>query len=142
MVDTNGVADSLRKVFMAGVGAMAAVGERGGQVVEELAERGESVVKQGRDLNRELVQKGAAAAGGIGEDVLRATLAALSPENRAKFVATAQHVADELDAADAACEAARAKPAGVTVPVQEGAVPEQPAESEGPTARDTPGTSA
>lgn len=129
----SGLADGLRKVFMAGVGAVAAVGERGGQVVETLAERGESVVKQGRDLNRELLQKGTDAVGDVREDVLRATLAVLSPASRAKFVEAAQRIAAELDAARAAQDS---KGRGVTVPVQDGTGPLE--EPEPQTAPDVP----
>lgn len=95
------MADGLRKVFLAGVGAMATVGEKGGQALDDLAERGESVVKQGKDLNRELTQKGAQATSGIREDLLRARLAGMTGEQRANFVALAQRLSAELDAQDA-----------------------------------------
>ena len=86
---------------MAGVGAMATVGEKGGQALDDLAERGENVVKQGKDLNRELTQKGAQATSGIREDLLRARLAGMTGEQRANFVALAQRLSAELDAQDA-----------------------------------------
>ena len=95
------MADGLRKVFLAGVGAMATVGEKGGQALDDLAERGENVVKQGKDLNRELAQKGAQATSGIREDLLRARLAGMTGEQRANFVALAQRLSAELDAQDA-----------------------------------------
>ena len=121
------MADGLRKVFLAGVGAMATVGEKGGQALDDLAERGESVVKQGKDLNRELTQKGAQATSGIREDLLRARLAGMTSEQRANFVALAQKLSAELDAQEAkaaakasAVEAQRAaedRAASVTVAV-------------------------
>ena len=95
------MADGLRKVFLAGVGAMATVGEKGWQALDDLAERGENVVKQGKDLNRELTQKGAQATSGIREDLLRARLAGMTGEQRANFVALAQRLSAELDAQDA-----------------------------------------
>ena len=95
------MADGLRKVFLAGVGAMATVGEKGGQALDDLAERGENVVKQGKDLNRELTQKAAQATSGIREDLLRARLAGMTGEQRANFVALAQRLSAELDAQDA-----------------------------------------
>ena len=101
------MADGLRKVFLAGVGAMATVGEKGGQALDDLAERGENVVKQGKDLNRELTQKGAQATSGIREDLLRARLAGMTGEQRANFVALAQRLSAELDA-QAAKAAAKA----------------------------------
>ena len=95
------MADGLRKVFLAGVGAMATVGEKGGQALDDLAERGENVVKQVKDLKRELTQKGAQATSGIREDLLRARLAGMTGEQRANFVALAQRLSAELDAQDA-----------------------------------------
>ncbi len=102
------MADGLRKVFLAGVGAVAAVGEKGGQALDDLAERGESVVKQGKDLNRELTQKGAQATSGIREDLLRARLAGMTSEQRANFVAMAQRLSAELDAQEAKAAAKQA----------------------------------
>ena len=61
--------------------------------------------------------------GDVREDVLRATLAVLSPASRAKFVEAAQRIAAELDAADAARAARESKGRGVTVPVQDGTGP-------------------
>lgn len=100
-METNSMTDGLRKMFMAGVGAMATAGERGSQVIDELAERGETVVKQGKDLNQELVQKGVQATSGIREDLLRARLAGMTSEQRAQFIALAQKLTAELDAQEA-----------------------------------------
>ena len=100
-METNSMADGLRKVFMAGVGAMATAGERGTQVLDDLAERGETVVKQGKDLNQELAQKGAQATSGIREDLLRARLAGMTADQRAQYIALAQKLTSELDAQDA-----------------------------------------
>lgn len=91
------VAEGLRKALFAGVGAVAAAGEKGGQVLDEFAERGEGIVRQNRELNRELVQKGTQATSVIREDLLRARLAGMTVEQRAEFVALAQKLAAELD---------------------------------------------
>ncbi len=100
-MDANGVTDGLRKMFLAGVGAMATAGEKGGQVIDELAERGETVVKQGKDINEELTQKGYQATSGIREDLLRARLAGMTSEQRSNFIVLAQKLAAELDLQDA-----------------------------------------
>ena len=100
-MDANGVTDGLRKMFLTGVGAMATAGEKGGQVIDELAERGETVVKQGKDINEELTQKGYQATSGIREDLLRARLAGMTSEQRSNFIVLAQKLAAELDLQDA-----------------------------------------
>lgn len=102
------VTDGLRKMFLAGVGAMATVGEKSGQVIDDLAERGETVVKQGKDINEELTQKGYQATSGIREDLLRARLAGMTSEQRANFIALAQKLTVELDAQDAKAAAKQA----------------------------------
>lgn len=91
------MAEGLRKVLYAGVGAVAVAGEKGGQVLEGFAERGEGVVRQNKEFNRELVQKGTQATSVIREDLLRARLAGMTVEQRAEFVALAQKLAAELD---------------------------------------------
>lgn len=102
MSEFSTMTDGLRKMFLAGVGAIAAVGEKGGDIVETLAERGEAVVNQGKQLNRELTQKGVAATSGLREDALRGMMAVMSAEERAEFADAARRMADEYAARDAA----------------------------------------
>ncbi|OZG69518.1 phasin family protein [Bifidobacterium eulemuris] len=49
--------DGLRKVFLAGVGALATTYEKGAEIVNELVEKGELTVEQGKALNTELKRK-------------------------------------------------------------------------------------
>jgi polyhydroxyalkanoate synthesis regulator phasin len=100
-MDATGVTDGLRKVFLAGVGAVATVGEKGGQVIGDLAERGETVVRQGRDLNSELTIKGEKATEGVRDDLLRARMLAMTAEERTRFAQEAVELAAELNAAEA-----------------------------------------
>ncbi|MBM6700195.1 phasin family protein [Bifidobacterium pullorum subsp. saeculare] len=46
--------DGLRKVFLAGVGAMATTFEKGQEIVNDLVKKGELTVEQGKALNTEL----------------------------------------------------------------------------------------
>lgn len=46
--------DEMRKVFLAGVGAVATTAEKAQELVEKLVEKGELTVSQGKDLNEEL----------------------------------------------------------------------------------------
>ena len=49
--------EGLRKVFLAGVGAIAATAEKGQELVNDLVKRGELTVEQGKKLNSELAHK-------------------------------------------------------------------------------------
>lgn len=49
--------DGLRKVFLAGVGALATTVEKGQELVDDLVKKGELTVEQGKELNTELKRK-------------------------------------------------------------------------------------
>lgn len=48
------VGEDLRKIFLAGVGAVAETAERGRDMIDELVKKGELTLEQGRVLNEEL----------------------------------------------------------------------------------------
>ena len=82
------VADGLKKILYAGVGAVAAVTEKTGEVVEELIKKGELTVEQGKvvgeELKRNLKDKCAEMCRDktAAEEII-ATLELLTPEERA-----------------------------------------------------------
>ena len=49
--------DGLRKVFLAGIGALATTVEKSQEIVDELVKKGELTVEQGKALNAELKHK-------------------------------------------------------------------------------------
>ena len=49
--------EGLRKVVLAGIGAMAAGYEKSAEIVEDLVKKGELTVEQGKSLNTELKRK-------------------------------------------------------------------------------------
>ena len=99
---TDGIADVARKAFLVGVGAVAYGAEKTGALVDELVKKCELTVDQGKGLNSELTVKAKDAVNGAQDSVLRARLSTMTPEERAAFVARAQSLASDLDAADAA----------------------------------------
>jgi len=46
--------DGMKKVFLAGVGAIALTAEKGSELIGELVKKGEITVEQGKDLNKDL----------------------------------------------------------------------------------------
>ena len=91
--------DGLRKMFMAGVGAVATGVEQGQEVVEELVKKGELTVEQGKSLNQELTHKVKEAFDDSADKVLRARLEAMSAEERAAFAAKVAEMSADIDAA-------------------------------------------
>ena len=55
------IGDGLRKVFLAGVGALATTVEKGQEIVDDLVKKGEITVEQGKALNTALKRKTAEA---------------------------------------------------------------------------------
>ena len=49
--------EGLRKVMLAGIGALATTYEKGSEIVDELVKKGELTVEQGKALNTELRHK-------------------------------------------------------------------------------------
>lgn len=93
--------DGFKDIFLAGIGAMAVTGEKAKEMVDQLIEKGELTVEQGKQVNSELTHKAAEQAEKVGEGVLEASMRAMTPEQRAAFAARAAELAKELGADDA-----------------------------------------
>lgn len=96
--DFDSLSDAARKVFLAGVGAIAVGAEKTADVVNDLVEKGELTVEQGKAVNEELKHKAAEATSGASDAVLRARLKNMSAEERAAWIKNVQKIADDLDA--------------------------------------------
>ncbi|MBS5451558.1 MAG: hypothetical protein KHY83_02365 [Coriobacteriia bacterium] len=107
--------DALRKTFLAGVGIVSIVGEKGGEVMSGLVERGEQAVSAGRDLNKELAHTVGDAAADARESLLKTRIELMTPEERAKFVEAVQRVATQVDEEQEARAAAKAQQAGAGI---------------------------
>ena len=91
--------DGLRKMFLAGVGAVATGAEKSQEVVEELVKKGELTVEQGKTLNQELTRKAKEVIDGAGDSALRARLESMTPEERAAYAAKVAQMSADIDAA-------------------------------------------
>lgn len=98
MAGFDDLGDGVRKLFLVGVGAVATGAEKSTEIVNKLVEKGELAVAQGKAVNEELKHTIKNAAGDTSEAVLRAKLKAMTPEERAAWVKSAQKIADDLDA--------------------------------------------
>ncbi|MFR7659506.1 MAG: hypothetical protein ACLUY3_07140, partial [Eggerthellaceae bacterium] len=90
------IRDGFKDIFLAGVGALAYGGERANELVNNLIEKGELTVEQGKELNTELKHKANDAFGQMRDEALAAQLQAMTPEQRADFVAKVNELANKV----------------------------------------------
>lgn len=98
------ITESFQNIFLAGVGALAIGGEKAKVIVDELVEKGQVTVEQGRKINEELKHKAAEGTSKFHEESVRAYVKSLSPEDRAAFAERMAALADEITAEEAANE--------------------------------------
>ncbi|OUO60783.1 phasin family protein [Olsenella sp. An270] len=91
--------EGLRKMFLAGVGAVATGAEKTQEVVEELVKKGELTVEQGKTLNQELTHKVKEVVENTSDTALRARLSSMTAEERAAFAEKVAAMSAEIDAA-------------------------------------------
>ncbi|NLH91148.1 MAG: hypothetical protein GX481_01555 [Atopobium sp.] len=92
------MSDTMYKVFLAGVGAVATTAEKSSKIVDDLVKKGELTVEQGKTLNEALKHKAAEASSDSEAAILRAHLKNMTPEQRAAYVKKVQKIRDDLDA--------------------------------------------
>ena len=98
------IGDGFKNIFMAGIGALAYTGEKGKEIIDQLVEKGEITLDQGRELNEELQRKAGEATQGIREASLEARMKLMTPEEREAFAAKAAEIARQQNAAPAEVE--------------------------------------
>ena len=96
--------EGVRKVFLAGVGAVVMGAEKSQGLVDELVKRGELTVEQGKALNDDLTRKVREATDGATEQILRTKFRTMSPEEREAWLSRAKKIADDLEVEDAEFE--------------------------------------
>ncbi|MBR0405163.1 MAG: hypothetical protein IJI68_08200 [Eggerthellaceae bacterium] len=87
------IGEGFKNIILAGIGVMAYTGEKGKEIVDQLVEKGEITLDQGRELNEELRRKADDATKGVREGALEATMKAMTPDERDAFVAKAAEFA-------------------------------------------------
>ena len=109
------IGDGFKGIFLAGIGMMAYTGEKGKEIIDQLVEKGEITLDQGRALNEELKHKAADSTTGLREGALEASMRLMSPEEREQFAAAAARIAAEQNSgaeeAETSEEAQSDKPA-------------------------------
>ena len=116
------LSDGFKDIFLAGIGAMAITGEKTKDLVDQLISKGELTVDQGKQINTELKHKAEDVAASVRYDVLEARMAAMTPEERAAFVAKANaKSASEAEVGDASAVSVDDEAASAAAPQTPGA---------------------
>lgn len=89
--------ESVRKIFLVGIGAVATGAEKSQQLIDELVKKGELTVEQGKDLNEELTRKAAKAATDTHESFIRSRMESMTAEERAAYAKRVADIAQEID---------------------------------------------
>ena len=110
------IGDGFKNIFLAGIGAMAYTGEKGKEIIDQLVEKGEITLDEGKELTEELSRKAGDTAMSMREGVLEARMSLMTPEERTAFAAKAAEIAEALNAANA--EAAAAAEAEIEAEVE------------------------
>ena len=92
------MSDTMRKVFLAGVGAVATTAEKSSQIVDDLEKSGGLTAEQCKALNEEPKQKASEAGSDSEAAVLRTRLKNMRAAERAAYVEKIAKIKDELDA--------------------------------------------
>ena len=98
------IGEGFKNIILAGIGVMAYTGEKGKEIVDQLVEKGEITLDQGRELNEELRRKADDATKGVREGALEAAMKAMTPDERDAFVAKAAEFAKVEFAAEVEAE--------------------------------------
>ena len=111
----NKIGDGLKKILLAGVGAVAITAEKGSEIIGELVKKGELTVEQGKELNKDLQRnfKDSMDKKGINIDEIRQKISKMSEEELEKMKKAEEdaeealdEAADDLEAADEIVEEA------------------------------------
>lgn len=123
------IGDGFKNIFLAGIGALAYTGEKGKEIIDQLVEKGEITLDEGKELNEELKRKAEETTTSVRDSFLEARMSLMTPEERTAFAAKAAEFAEAMNAADAEAAAAAEAAAEAEEAAEEEAEPaaEEPA---------------
>ena len=99
------VSEGMKKILLAGVGAVAMGAEKAPELLDDLVKKGEQALEQGKVLNEELTRKVKETTGEVSDEVLRSRFRGMTPEERAAWIANAQKISEDLEVQETEAEA-------------------------------------
>lgn len=103
------VSEGMKKILLAGVGAVAMGAEKAPELLDDLVKKGEEALEQGKTLNEELTRKVKETTSEMSDEVLRSRFRGMTPEERAAWIANAQKISEDLEVEDAEVEEVEAE---------------------------------
>ena len=100
------IGDGFKNIFLAGIGAMAYTGEKGKEIIDQLVEKGEITLEEGKEFNEEFKRIASETTTSVRDGFLEARMSLMKPEERSAFAAKAAEIAEAMNAADAEAAAA------------------------------------
>lgn len=92
--------ETFQNIFLAGVGALSIGGEKAKEVIDDLVERGQVTVDEGRKMNEQLKHKAAQSVNKMREESIRAYVRSLTPEERIEFAEQMAQIARDMEHAN------------------------------------------
>lgn len=103
--------DAARKIFLAGVGAVATAGDKSSEMLDEFIRKGEETVQQGQALNEELKHRTQSVVDGAADGALKSKIDAMTDEEREEFLRKVQSMVDEAKSSHVTVDVEDAEPA-------------------------------
>lgn len=103
--------DAARKIFLAGVGAVATAGDKSSEMLDEFIRKGEETVRQGQALNEELKHRTQSVVDGAADGALKSKIDAMTDEEREEFLRKVRSMVDEAKSSHVTVDVEDAEPA-------------------------------
>lgn len=105
------VTDPFRDIFLAGVGALAIGAEKSKEIVNQLVQKGQITVDQGKEILGNLKDTASEKGAQVRDDIIAAQMKSMTKEEREAFVAKIADIASRADEANDAAVAEAVKEA-------------------------------
>lgn len=90
----------IQQIFLAGVGALALGAEKSQQVVDQLVEKGQITVEQGKAIAKDAASQAEDDFQSVRDDIIKAHMKGMTKEQRDEFAAKVADMAANMDGDD------------------------------------------
>ena len=90
----------IQQIFLAGVGALALGAEKSQQVVDQLVEKGQITVEQGKAMAQDVASQAEDDFQSVRDDIIKAHMKGMTKEQRDEFAAKVADMAANMDGDD------------------------------------------
>ena len=91
------VTDAFKDIFLAGVGALAIGAEKTQEVIDQLVEKGQITVDQGKEIASDLKEQAITNTAQMRDDIIAAQMQTMTKEQRDAFAARVAEIAATVD---------------------------------------------